>query len=202
MSKLTIGLTGGIGSGKTTVSDLFKQLGIDIIDADVVAREVVEPKSKALKEISQHFGSEILLANGSLNRSLLRTKIFSNTNEKEWLNNLLHPLIRERIIRDIEKSTSDYCILSAPLLLENNLNQIVDHVLVIDIDEATQIERVLKRDTSSEGEIKKIIASQISRKKRLTQADEVIDNSSADLNTLQLQVNQLNQKYKTLSQAY
>ena len=120
-NKITIGLTGGIGSGKTTIANMFADLGIDIIDADIVAREVVEPNSPALAHISAHFGPEFIQADGYLDRTRLRSHIFSHEQDKRWLNNLLHPLIRASILAKIQQSESAYCLLVAPLLIENNL---------------------------------------------------------------------------------
>lgn len=199
MSTLVIGLTGGIGSGKTTISDHFAQLDIDIIDADIIAREVVAVNSPALKEIANHFGREYLLEDGQLNRALLRNKIFSNEADKLWLNNLLHPLIRSEIINQANSATSPYCILVAPLLLENNLQGLVNRILVIDVTEALQISRTLQRDTSSESVIKSIMASQISRADRLKAADDIFDNNSDVTSDIQNQVAILHQKYLSLT---
>ena len=199
MANYIVGLTGGIGSGKTTVSTMFAEKGITIVDADIVAREVVEPNSQALINIAQHFGDDILLANGQLNRSLLRSKVFADENEKQWLNNLLHPLIRESILAQLSQSKGDYCILSAPLLFENNLQQFVNRKLVIDVSVATQLARTCLRDKSNESEVMAIINSQISRDKRLLLADDVIDNETSDLASVQAQVDQLDHQYKMLS---
>jgi len=177
-NKFIIGLTGGIACGKTTIANKFKQYGIDIIDADIVAREVVEPGTSALAEIIQYFGKDIVSTSGQLNRSLLRTIIFSDEQKKVWLNQLLHPLIRQSMIKQIEATTSQYCILVAPLLIENNLHQLVNRILVIDINEDSQIIRATKRDPSNELEIKRIIASQIPRNQRLLKADDIINNES------------------------
>jgi dephospho-CoA kinase len=122
VSQIIIGLTGGIGSGKTTIANMFATLGIDIIDADIIAREVVQPNSPALGQIKQHFGDKVIFADGNLNRALLREKIFSCNHEKKWLNDLLHPLIRQSITSQLEQATSPYCLLVAPLLIENKLN--------------------------------------------------------------------------------
>ena len=199
MSQYIVGLTGGIGSGKSTVTQFFINLGIDVVDADIVAREVVEPNSPALNAIKQHFGEDILLKDGTLNRPKLRSQVFANEEEKNWLNSLLHPLIRKAMLEQLQACESKYCILVAPLLIENKLNKLVDSVLVIDIDEQTQVKRVLKRDASNKQEIKNIIASQISRPDRLTAADHIIDNQNKDLNCVKNQVDRLHQIF--LSQA-
>lgn len=195
MSDFIIGLTGGIGSGKTTVSNMFAELGVDIIDADVVAREVVEPNSIALTAIENHFGAEYINAQKQLDRAKLRTRIFSNPKDKEWLNNLLHPLIRQSMVAQLSNAQSDYCILVAPLLLENGLNKLVGRVLVVDIDEESQITRTVARDPSSQEEIKRIIASQMSRNDRINSADDIINNQNKDLEKIRQQVQRLNQQY-------
>lgn len=195
MNKLVVGLTGGIGSGKTTVANMFNALGVELIDADIIAREVVEPKSFALDKIKQHFGNDIIQTDGYLDRTKLRNKIFSSTTEKEWLNNLLHPLIRESILLNIKNSKGVYCILVAPLLFENNLTQYVNRTLVIDVEESIQIERTLKRDNSDKEIIESIIASQISRDERLIRANDIIDNSSNDLQSISNQVNAMHRIY-------
>jgi len=200
MSSFIIGLTGGIGSGKTTVTDIFAQHDIDIIDADLVARQVVLPGSKALHAIEAYFGNDYIDEQKQLDRTKLRTRIFNSPEDKLWLNNLLHPLIRQEIITQLKNSETTYCILVAPLLLENGLQALVNRILVIDIDENTQIQRTTTRDPSSAEEVKKIIASQIPRNKRLSFANDIIDNQEATLTSLQHQVNQLDKKYRELAQ--
>ena len=192
-------LTGGIGSGKTTVSNLFSKFDIEIIDADIAARKVVCAGSEGLKKIVAHFGEQILLADGQLNRGLLRSRIFSNPAEKSWLNALLHPLIRAQIIKEIKMARGNYCILSAPLLIENSLLELVDRLIVVDVDEETQIARTLKRDTSSKKEVQAIIDSQATRIERLNSADDIIDNSSSDISILKQQVTELDKKYRNLA---
>ncbi|TYK64440.1 dephospho-CoA kinase [Colwellia echini] len=199
MSKLVIGLTGGIASGKTTITDQFNKLGIDIIDADIIARQVVAVNSPALAQISNHFGDEYILPDGQLNRNLLRNRIFANEADKLWLNNLLHPLIRNNIINQTKTANSDYCILVAPLLIENKLNQLVDRVLVVDVSEKLQIERTMLRDNSSEEVVKAIIASQVTRSERLKQADDVINNDDLTPSQLIQQINSLDKKYIALT---
>ncbi len=199
MSKLVIGLTGGIGSGKTTITNYFGELGIEIIDADIIAREVVAVNSPALKAIAQHFGNDYLLADGQLNRALLRSRIFSNEADKQWLNNLLHPLIRHNIVEQTKEAKSEYCILVAPLLIENNLLELVDRVLIVDVSETTQIARTLLRDNSSEQEIKAIIASQTNRTARVNAADDIINNDNSPLSDIKTAVISLNEKYFALT---
>lgn len=199
MSKFIVGLTGGIGSGKTTVSDMFAKLNVDVIDADIAARTVVMPGSEALIAIKSHFGQDFITSTGELDRTKLRSKIFSNVDDKTWINNLLHPLIRTEILFQISQASSSYCILVAPLLIENGLQKIVNQVLVINIDEASQVKRTAKRDPSSVAEIKRIIASQMPSKQRVSFADDIINNQDISLEEIQQQVIELDQKYRALS---
>lgn len=199
MSNFIVGLTGGIGSGKSTITSMFERLSVVVIDADIIAREVVSPGSQALKDIQNHFGQQYIQKDGQLNRALLRTKIFSDLSDKLWLNELLHPIIRSQLIAQTTAATSPYCILVAPLLIENNLSSLVNKVLVVDVDEKTQVERTLLRDTSSLEEVKAIIASQTTREYRIKTADDVINNNSNDLKVLFDKVQELNKKYLTLT---
>jgi dephospho-CoA kinase len=199
MSTFIVGLTGGIGSGKTTVSDMFVELNIDIVDADIVAREVVGPGSSALTAIREYFGSEYITAQQQLDRHKLRSRIFSNTEDKLWLNNLLHPLIRQEMLAQLAAAQSNYCILVAPLLLENGLNKLVNKVLVVDVKESCQLERTVARDSSSSTEVKRIIASQMNRKERLSFADDIIDNQESNKEAVRQQVYNLHQKYLNLT---
>jgi len=194
MSELVIGLTGGIASGKTTVSDQFASFGIDVIDADVIAREVVAKGTPGLKALVDQFGKDILTSNLELDRQKLRNIVFSDNAKKEWLNALLHPLIREQMRLQTSKAKSPYCILSVPLLVENKLNKMVDRTLVVDIDQATQLKRAMTRDSSEQAIIESIIASQASREERLAAADDVISNSK-DRDWLNAQVKDLHKIY-------
>ncbi|HHP0483177.1 TPA: dephospho-CoA kinase [Vibrio campbellii] len=190
-----IGLTGGIASGKTTVANLFKQqFKIDIVDADIVAREVVEPGTPGLNAIIEHFGVDIVRDDQMLDRAKLRERIFSNPEEKTWLNGLLHPMIREKMIEDLEQVTSDYALLVVPLLIENKLDSLCDRVLVVDVDPQTQISRTVKRDNVSEDQAKAILASQASREQRLALGDDVVKNNPDDPDLL-LQITDLHEKY-------
>lgn len=196
-----VGVTGGIGAGKTSVTNAFAKLGIDIIDSDVIAREVVVKGSHALAAIAEHFGSSILNTNGELDRSQLRQRIFSHSAEKHWLESLLHPLIRERTQKQLHEAKSDYCILSSPLLLETNQRDLVQRVLVVDIVESEQIARTSLRDGNDPEQIQKIIASQMPRAERLAAADDVIDNSGTKEET-RLQVKRLHASYLRYAEAY
>lgn len=198
MSDLVIGLTGGIASGKTTVSDQFSALGVDVIDADIIAREVVAKNTPGLKAIVAHFGSDILTDSKELNRQKLRQLVFSDNAQKEWLNALLHPLIREQMLQQTAKAKSPYCILSVPLLVENKLNNLVARTLVVDIDEATQLARAMTRDNSEKQVIEGIMAAQAPRAKRLKAADDIILNNQ-DIKSLGEQVKDLHQMYLNIA---
>jgi len=202
MSDFIVGLTGGIGSGKTTISNLFAEHNIIIVDADIVARDVVATGSHALAKISQHFGKHFIQADGKLNRALLRKQIFSNDTDKLWLNNLLHPLIGKQLIAQMQAASSEYCLLVAPLLIENNLIKFVNRVLVIDVCETTQINRTTKRDNNSVEQVQAIISSQASRKVKQEHADDLLNNDSSSLETLKDTVAKLHQQYLTLARKH
>ncbi|MEC6832743.1 dephospho-CoA kinase [Photobacterium toruni] len=196
---VVIGLTGGIGSGKTTVANLFGAYGIDLIDADIIAREVVAIGSAGLAAITEKFGNGILLTDGNIDRHQLRATIFSDPHLKNWLNQLLHPLIREKMLADIKRATSPYCLLIVPLMIENNLQSMTDRLLVVDVDQQTQIMRTQQRDNVSLEQIKNIVAAQASRQQRLDAADDIICNDG-DNQALLTQVAQLHQYYLALAQ--
>ncbi|GEA05440.1 dephospho-CoA kinase [Alteromonas sp. KUL42] len=192
-SKFVVGLTGGIGSGKSAVTALFEKHDIDIIDADEVARDVVAIGSEGLAQISAYFGSDILLESGALDRAAMRERVFNNENEKAWLNELLHPLIRARMLDLINESLSPYCILSVPLLVENKLTSMCQCVVVVDCPEQMQLQRAIQRDGNNEQTIKNIMASQANREERLAAADYVLDNSTT-IGSLASQINALHEK--------
>lgn len=196
---MIVGLTGGIGSGKSEVSRRFEQLGIKVVDADIVAREVVNIGSAALFAILEHFGQDILSADGSLNRSKLRSHIFEKPDEKRWLENLLHPIIRKEIVTQLAQSKTPYTILSSPLLLETKQNELVNRVLVVDATEDMQLMRASERDANHKDQIQKIMATQISRAERRAQADDIIENHG-DLNGLDIAVKKLHNFYLELTQ--
>ena len=191
---MIIGLTGGIGSGKTAVSDTFKSLGIDIVDADVSSRRVVEKGQPALDDIQAHFGDGILDSENNLDRAKLREIIFKNPQERVWLEQLLHPKIAEHIKDQLESSNSPYCILVSPLLLETEQKSYCSFVLVVDVPEEFQVTRTAKRDGVSEEQVKNIISAQIDREKRLEQADEIIINDGS-MEELKKKVVVLHTKY-------
>ena len=194
-----IGLTGGIASGKTTVADLFQEhFNIDIVDADIVAREVVAVGSDGLRQITEHFGEAILLEDGTLNRAKLREQIFSNPEDKAWLNALLHPMIRHKIEEGLTNIRSPYGLLVAPLLIENQMQGMADRVLIVDVPTEVQIQRTMNRDNVSEEQVKAILKSQASREQRLAIADDVIKNHTKNQDLLP-QITDLHQKYLAIS---
>ncbi|HFQ4952444.1 TPA: dephospho-CoA kinase [Vibrio vulnificus] len=196
---LVIGLTGGIASGKTTVANLFQQhFAIDIVDADIVARQVVAPGSAGLAAIVDHFGADILTCEGELDRGQLRQRIFAHAEEKQWLNALLHPMIRRKMIEDLAQVSSPYALLVVPLLVENQLQTLCDRVLVVDVEEKTQLQRTMDRDGVDEQQVRAILKAQASRHERLAFADDVIKNESKDQDLLQ-QITDLHQKYLAMS---
>ena len=190
-----VAITGGIGSGKTTVANQFAALGIEVVDADLIAREVVEPGTPALAAIASHFGPGILDEQGRLDRRALRERIFSDPAAKSWLNALLHPIIRSEMLRQCAAANSPYCLLVVPLLVENRLTELAERVLVIDVDEATQIERTCRRDGVNREQAQAILASQASRSERLAMADDVLDNQSGTTETIRARILALHETY-------
>ncbi|WP_265435653.1 dephospho-CoA kinase [Aeromonas media] len=190
-----VAITGGIGSGKTTVANQFAALGIEVVDADLIARDVVAPGTPALAAIASHFGPEMLTGQGLLDRRVLRERIFSDPAAKSWLNALLHPIIRSEMLRQCAAACSPYCLLVVPLLVENRLTELADRVLVIDVDEATQIERTCHRDGVSREQAQAILASQASRSERLAMADDVLDNQSGTTETIRERILALHETY-------
>lgn len=193
-----LGLTGGIGCGKSAVSAMFEQLGITVVDADIIARQVVAPNSNGLAAISEHFGTIVLNPDGSLNRAKLREIIFADNAQKTWLNNLLHPLIREKTLNDLSTANSAYVVLVAPLLFENGLEQYCDRTLIIDVPVAVQLERTIARDNINEQQALSIIAAQMSREDKLHRADDVVDNNQP-LALVAIVIQQLHTQYLTLA---
>ncbi|WP_017409437.1 dephospho-CoA kinase [Aeromonas hydrophila] len=190
-----VAITGGIGSGKTTVANQFAELGIEVVDADVIAREVVEPGTPALATIAAHFGSEVITPDGQLDRRRLRERVFTDPQAKDWLNALLHPLIRTEMQRQCAAARSPYCLLVVPLLVENRLTALANRVLVIDVDEATQIERTCRRDGVSREQAQAILAAQASRADRLAAADDVLDNQNGTPEAIKSRILALHETY-------
>jgi dephospho-CoA kinase len=192
-----LGLTGGIGSGKSAAAQCFVDLGVHLVDADNAARWVVEPGRPALARIAEHFGAGVLQADGTLNRAALRELIFKDPQQRAWLEGLLHPLIREEIRDYLARAESPYAILVSPLLLETTQHQMVQRVLVIDVPEALQIERTVLRDKTNEEQVRAILKAQTTREHRLSQADDVIVNDR-DPAWLKSEVERLHHIYLTL----
>jgi len=196
---LVIGLTGGIGSGKSTVAEMFESLGVPIIDMDRIARQIVEPGQPALTQIKQAFGEKIVAASGQLNRQQLSKIIFDSAEKRHQLEAILHPLIRQETARQLAELKSPYCIVVIPLLLESEQRSLVDRVLVVDVPESLQITRTMQRDGISAAQVRKILAAQVGRDSRLNAADDVIDNSAA-MEVIRHRVDELDQQYRALSE--
>ncbi len=195
---LVIGLTGGIGCGKTTVTNLFSELNVPVSDADVIAHQLVEPGQPALNKIIEAFGAEIILKNGQLNRPRIRQLIFNNPDAKELLENILHPLVYQQMNSWAAQQEAPYVIFSVPLLIETDRQNSVDRILVIDLPLEQQISRVMSRDQLSQNEILEIISSQAVRNKRREIADDIILNNGSQ-ESLKGQVTKLNNFYLALS---
>jgi dephospho-CoA kinase len=193
-----LGLTGGIGSGKSAASKYFRDQGIAVVDADVVAREVVEPGQPALIAIEERYGAEALLDDGTLNRAWLRAKVFAEPDERKWLESQTHPRIRDNIIAQLNAATSPYAILESPLLFESGQSELVTRTLVIDVPEEVQVERASSRDGNEEEQIRRIIAAQLPRAERLQKADDAVDNSG-NIEALYEQLAALHQSYLQLA---
>lgn len=188
-----VGLTGGIGSGKSTVSSIFSGLGVPVIDADQIARSLVEPGTDALSKLTAHFGEEIL-NQGQLDRRRLRELIFTDEAAKKWVEALLHPLVKREILSRADQQDSAYVVLEIPLLFEAGYQNLLDRVLVIDVPPALQVDRVVSRDEVPQSQVESVIRAQISAKARLKQANDVIDNTGS-LEQLREQVESLHRKY-------
>lgn len=195
-----LGLTGGIGSGKTAASDYLASKGICVVDADIVARQIVEPGQPALAAITQRYGADALLAGGSLDRAWLRQKVFAEPAERQWLESQTHPRIRQAIIDQLQNASSEYAVLVSPLLFESGQYQLTQRTLLIDVAEDIQIARATSRDQNDEQQIRRIIAAQMSRTDKRAKADDIADNSK-DLAHLYKQLDQLHHTYLQLAQA-
>ena len=195
---LIIGLTGGIGTGKSTVTKRFIGLGVPVIDADEIAHDLVKPRQPALQEIVREFGMEFLTPEGGLNRSLLRKAVFNDPKRRKALESILHPLVRKEMLRRAGLISAPYCIFCIPLLTETHQADMVDRVLVIDSPEKLQYERIRKRDGLPQTEIKAILAAQARREDRLALADDVIINEGS-LDDIYRQVDGLHEKYLKLA---
>lgn len=191
---LRIGLTGGIASGKSTVANLFAELGVPIIDTDIIAREVVQPGKPALDEIRATFGDDVFDAQGGLDRGAMRKIVFSDDSRREALESILHPRIRDEAIALSGAADGPYQIIVVPLLVQSPMRQFMDRILVVDCDEETQLNRLLARDAEDEDQARRILAAQSSREERLGVADDVVSNNE-DLASTRQQVVALHEKY-------
>lgn len=196
-----VGLTGGIGSGKSTVASVFKRLGVKVVDADQASRAVVEPESETLKTIIDHFKGETLLVDGQLNRSALRDIIFNNPEHKAWLEGLLHPLINGWISQQLEQpTTSPYVILESPLLFETNQYKMINTSLLVDVSPELQIARASQRDRVNISQIQAIIDTQMSREQKVELADFIFDNSLA-MDSIEKRVIEFHNQFEALAQS-
>lgn len=198
---LVVGLTGGIGSGKTAVSDRFAQLGIPIIDTDILARELVAPGQPALKDIVAQFGSGCLDTTGHLDRTYLRRQVFAHPSLRKNLEVILHPRIKHELQCRLVSLNNPYCLVVIPLLVETGMQHLVHRILVVDVPEPVQIQRVMLRDQVDETQARRILSAQTSRDQRLALADDVIENHD-DLSTLDSKITDLHSKYLNLALAY
>jgi dephospho-CoA kinase len=196
---LRIGLTGGIGSGKSSATKIFEKLGVPVIDADLIAHQLTLPGTEALQEISQQLGEQFITSSGELNRKKLAQYVFERPDKKVILENILHPRVRLSLSSELQKlGTIPYVILAIPLLLETNFTEMVDRILVINAPEDKRIQRVVNRDGRNIEEIKAIIDSQVSQRTRLEKADEVLDNSGT-LAELESLINEQHNQYLQIS---
>ena len=193
-----VGVTGGIGCGKTAVTDYLAKKGIVIADADQAARVVVMPGKPALSHIAEHFGEHLIQDDGHLDRRGLRDIIFNNESERTWLETLLHPLIFEQLDTELNQADSPYVVLVSPLLVETSQHQLANRVLVIDVAEETQITRAMARDNISREQAEAILRTQSDRQNRLDKADDIVDNSST-LEQLYKQLDTLHESYLELA---
>lgn len=194
----TVVLTGGIASGKSAVSACFEKLGVPIVDTDIIARQVVEPGSPALERIARELGAGFLDKDGGLNRTKMRQAIFSDPDLKSRLEAILHPLIGKEALRQVNQLVSPYCIIVIPLFAESSAYAWIDRVLVVDVTEDAQIERVMARDGISRDQARAILNAQASRQDRLALADDILDNSGS-LSELPEKVKALHEKYLSLT---
>ena len=195
-----IGLTGGIASGKTTVCDLFKELSVEIIDADVISHELSKKGGAAFEEIIEAFEDEIIGDDGEIDRKKLRSIVFNDNTKKKMLERIIHPKVLLSINEKIKASQSDYLIISVPLMIETGMNAMMDRVLLIDCNVETQIERIIQRDQTSREEAIKIIESQASiESKRELSDDRIINNNETSIEELTLKVKELDDFYRNLN---
>lgn len=194
---LKIGLTGGIGSGKSTVCKIFSEFGVPVIDADIIAHSLVRPGMPALEEIAKTFGKELISNDGTLDRKKIRDQIFANDTERKKLEKILHPAVYKEISVQVENINSKYCIISIPLLIETDASDTVDRILVIDVPRELQLQRASNRDKTNKSDIKSIIDSQISREDRLAAADDIVNNDG-NIENLHRQISGLHEYYSDI----
>lgn len=197
---LVIGLTGGIGSGKTTVANMFAENGVPLIDMDEIAHAIVEPGSEALQAVVDQFGQEVLQNDGSLDRKQLRQLVFRNSDKRQQLEAILHPRIRQQARQELDEITAPYCIMVIPLLFESKQNDLIQRVLLVDTTMELQIQRTMLRDKSPRSDVEKIIRSQASRETKLSGADDIILNVG-DESELTSQVKRLHEQYLKMSKS-
>ena len=196
-----VALTGGIAAGKTAVSDYFQTLGVPVIDTDIISRQIVEPGQSAFKAIVEQFGSEMLSQDDRLNRKVLREIVFNQPEKRRQLENITHPAIHQAVMTQLKSLQANYVILVIPLLVESGNKYQQDRVLLVDIPESLQIQRVMQRDQISEQQAKQILQAQSTRQQRLDIADDIVLNS-ADISSLQQQIAELHRKYLALAAAH
>lgn len=191
---LKVGLTGGIGSGKSTACNIFSELNVPIIDTDIIAAEIVRPDMPTFQQVVRIFGNDIVKTDGCLDRRKLRGNIFSNDDDRKKLENILHPVIYEEVIKNIANITTKYCIITVPLLIETNFIEIVDRVLLIDTSEELQLSRASARDHDKESNINAIINCQLPRQVRQTNSTDIINNDG-NIRELHQQIYNLHEFY-------
>lgn len=195
---LRIGLTGGIASGKSMIADMFAARGVPVIDTDVIAREVVRPGEPALQEIERRFGPDVISPGGQLDRRRLREIVFADDSQREALEALLHPRIRDAAVSQSGAAGGDYQVIVVPLLVESPMRHWMDRILVVDCSEETQLQRLLDRDAESQEQARRMIAAQASREQRLAIADDVVDNDGSKADAAR-QVEKLHRFYLDLA---
>ena len=195
---LRIGLTGGIGSGKTTVADYFSSLAIDVIDADIIVHEISAPGQPCFSSITEYFGEDMLNADGTINRQLLAEKVFKNETARKKLEAILHPAVRAAMQLAVQEVSSPYCILVIPLLVETGFTELVDRVLVVTAEKEKRIAWIKQRNGLNEEQIESIMAAQACDEQRNKIADDIIENNGS-LDSLYLQVEKLDQIYRAES---
>ena len=196
---LSVGLTGGIASGKSIVADMFNDLGVTIIDTDVIARDIVEPGQPALAEIREHFGADVVGADGCFDRKALRGIVFAREDQRRILESILHPRIRQETVSQVAAASGPYHIVVVPLLVESPIRSDMDRILLVDCSEETQLTRLLERDTESVEQARRMIDAQSSRDERLAIADDIIENDG-DISVTRDQVGGLHSRYLALAE--